>query len=122
MIGTFAAFVTYEIVFCLNDIEPRATVSWAIAFVIGMFRQHHLHRVLAFPATRVRYGVSLQREWLSSVLVLIFGLALNYFLTERVGLHHRYAWATCLISVAGLEYGLLKFFVFRRTRRQEGGP
>lgn len=117
-IGTAAAFVTYEIVFHFNWLEPRATISWAIAFVIGVFRQHHLHRVLSFPSSPVRYGVSLRRDWLASLLVLICSVIANFTLTERIALHHRQAWAICLIGASGLEYALLKFFVFRRSRLQ----
>ena len=111
-IGTFLAWVTYELVHYLNPIEPRATTSWAFAFSIGVFRQHHLHRRLSFPASLRSYSGSLSREAAASVFILIIGTALNYWLTESVGLHHRIAWLGCLISVAVLEYGLMKFFVF----------
>ncbi len=120
-IGTAASYVTYEVVFFLNSIEPHATTSWAISFVIGVFRQHHLHRYLAFPKTTERYGVTLQREWLASLTVFLFSVGLNFYLTEKLSFHHRIAWAACVTSAAGLEYGLLKFFVFRRNKQQASG-
>ena len=120
-IGTAASYVTYEVVFFLNSIEPRATTSWAIAFVIGVFRQHHLHRYLAFPKTAERYKVTLQREWLASLTVFLFSVGLNFYLTQKLSFHHRIAWVACVASAAGVEYGLLKFFVFRQTMQRKSG-
>lgn len=119
-IGTVASFITYEIVFFLNTVEPRATTSWTLSFTIGVFRQHHLQRWLAFPNTRTRYGVSLKREWLASILVLVVSAALNFLCTELMHLNHRVAWAICLIFAAGMEYCALKFFVFRSNRQRRG--
>ena len=118
-IGTIASYATYELVFWVNFIEPRATTSWAISFVIGVFRQHHLHRHLSFPKASAAYNVTLQREWLSSLIVLIFSVGLNFYLTQKLSFHHRMAWAICITSAAGVEYGLLKFFVFRRTQSRK---
>lgn len=117
-IGTIASYVTYEVVFFFNDIEPRATTSWTISFVIGVFRQHHLHRYLSFPKTTARYEVTLKRGWFASFLVLVVSVALNYYLTEILSMHHRVAWGACLLSAAGFEYGLLKYFVFRKSKQR----
>lgn len=117
-IGTVASYITYEVVFFVNTLEPRATTSWAMSFVIGVFRQHHLHRHLSFPKTTARYEITLQRDWLASSIVLIFGVGLNYFLVEGLSLHHRIAWGICVVTAAGIEYGLLKFFVFRKSRKR----
>lgn len=113
-IGTLLAWLTYELVFFLNPLEPRGTTSWAVAFLIGIFRQHHIHRVLSFPNSRLRYSGSLSREAVASFVILFVVAGLNFLLTQRHGFHHRLAWGLCLISVAALEYGLMKFFIFRR--------
>jgi putative flippase GtrA len=115
-IGTVLAWVTYEMVYALNGLEPRATTSWAIAFTIGIFRQHHLHRTLSFPAVRLNYGISLGREVLASLVIITASAVLNYTLTIVADLHHRLAWVVCLVSVATLEYALMKLFVFRSRR------
>lgn len=120
-IGTVASYLTYEAVFFVNRIEPRATTSWTLSFAIGVFRQHHLHRYLSFPKTTARYEVTLQREWLASLIVLIGSVGLNFYLTQTLSLQHRIAWVACVVSAAGLEYGLLKFFVFRRSKKRKSG-
>lgn len=114
-IGTVLAWLTYEIVYALNKIEPRATTSWVLAFIMAIFRQHHLHRNLSFPNNQNSYLVSLSREILSSVWILCASAGLNYGIVSALGLHHRAGWVICLIAVAALEYALMKFYVFRRT-------
>ena len=120
-IGTVLAWITYEIIYYVNWFEPKATTSWTMAFVIGVFRQHHLHRTLSFPQIDVSYGTSLKRDALASILVATAGTLLNYVLTERIGLHHRQAWGACLVGVATLEYVFLKTFVFRGRRSKGTG-
>ena len=112
-IGTVLAWLTYEIIYLINPFEPRATTSWTAAFLIGIFRQHHLHRTLAFYKSTRSYSGSLSREAAAALLILIIGIFLNFWLTNHWDIHHRAAWAICLVSVAMLEYGLMKFFVFR---------
>ena len=111
-IGTVLAWLTYELIFYLNPFEPRATSSWTVAFVIGVFRQHHLHRTLSFPGTVRSYSGSLRRVSAMALLVLVIGTSLNYWFVQSLQIHHRVAWAGCLVSVAALEYALMKFFVF----------
>jgi putative flippase GtrA len=53
-VGVVLGFVTYEIVYVLNPFSPKATVSWTIAFVIGIARQHALHR--KFPS-RIKHHI-----------------------------------------------------------------
>jgi len=118
-IGTVLAWITYEVVFALNGIEPRATTTWIFAFLIGVFRQHHMHRTLSFPSVRAAYCTSLRREALASVCILGASAGLNYWLTAVSGLHHRLAWAVCLAGVAALEYALMKLYVFRSRRSED---
>lgn len=112
-IGTVLAWITYEIVHFLNPLEPKATTSWGIAFAIGVLRQHHLHRTLSFPRNGVPYGLSLWRDILGSIGILVASVVLNFVLTQKGGVHHRVAWAICLASVAVFDYLMMKFFVFR---------
>ena len=118
-IGTILAWITYEIVHFLNPFEPKATASWGIAFCIGILRQHHLHRTLSFPKNGVPYGLSLWRDVLASIGILLASVTLNFFLTQTVGVHHRVAWAICLTSVTVFDYLMMKFFVFRRIEPSE---
>ena len=120
-IGTVLAWITYELVFWANPLEPRAASSWFMAFVIGIFRQHHLHRTISFPDTDGSYAASLRRDVVASIGILSLSTLLNYLVTEVAGLHHRAGWVACVAFVAGFEYLVMKLFVFPR-RRRTGAP
>ncbi|MHA3980012.1 GtrA family protein [Halovulum sp. GXIMD14794] len=113
LINTVLAWITYEIVYALNGLDSRATTSWVIAFTIGIFRQHHLHRRLSFPNNRNSYLISLTREIWSSIWILAASAGLNYTLVSIFGFHHRTTWAVCLLTVAALDYTMMKLYVFR---------
>jgi len=111
--GAAMSWVTYEAIFFINPFEPRATLSWLLAFVIGVVRQHHLHRQFAFPYTEVAYRTSLRRLAITSVTVALMVGTTNYALVTLVGLHHRLVWVLCLMLVAASNFAALKLFVFR---------
>ena len=111
--GVILSWVTYEIVYLINFLEPRASTSWFISFVLGVIRQHHLHRLISFPETETRYLTSLRRDFVSSIGLLFASSTLNWILTEPLDLHHRLAWAVCIVTVAGCTYILMKTYIFR---------
>ncbi len=112
-VGTVLAWLTYEVIYFLNPLEPRATLSWVFAFFLGIFRQHHLHRTLSFPETHTTYETSLRREALVSTCIIVTSAGLNLWLSKVAMIHHRLASGFCLISVAALEFVLMKLYVFR---------
>ncbi len=116
LIGTVLSWVTYETVYFLNPFEPRASTSWAVSFTIGVFRQHHLHRTLSFPQTAVPYRTSLLRDIIASLIVIVLSTTLNFTLNEIGKINHRTAWAICLVSVAAIDYLLIKLYVFPGRR------
>lgn len=116
-IGTVLAWITYELVFWANPFEPRASSSWFVAFFIGIFRQHHLHRTISFPRTDGSYAASLRRDFVASIGIAILSTSLNYLVTEVAEMNHRAAWVLCVAFVAAFEYLLMKVFVFPERRR-----
>ena len=111
-IGLVIALITYEIIFVLNPFEPRAAISWLVAFSIGVARQHALHRWLTFTQ-HVAYWPSLGRAYVMDSGAAIISTGLNWMLTEIWGINHRLAWLICMTMVAVLNYVLLKRYVFR---------
>lgn len=112
-IGAAASWLTYEIVFFLNPLEPRATLSWILAYCLGVLRQHHLHRLISFPDAPARYGASLARDYASSAVILGGSACLDWILAEGAAVDHRLAWllCTCFVGLSG--YFAMKTFVFR---------
>ena len=112
-LGALTGWVTYEIVYLVNPLLPRATTSWTIAFLVGVPRQHALHRWLTFTH-KTPYWPSLGRAYVMYSASLLFGTGLDWVLTEPLGVHHRVAWLCCLVMTALISLFLLRSFVFAR--------
>ena len=111
-LGALIGLITYEIIYYLNPFNPRATLSWVLAFLIGVTRQHALHRHFTF-LYKTPYWKSLYRAYVLDFGDLIFGAALNWFLTVILHLHHRIAWGCCLLLTALISLLFLKQYVFK---------
>ena len=116
IVGVLIGLITYEIVYFFNPFEPKATSSWFIAFIIGIARQHGLHRSFTFSHKTV-YWRSLFRAYIMYSGSLLIGTGLNWFLTEVMFVNHRIAWACCLLTTALISFFFLKKYVFNLNRR-----
>ena len=114
-IGVILGFITYEIVYYLNPFSPKATVSWTIAFLIGVARQHALHRHFTF-LHKTSYFKSLYRAYVVDIGALAFSTGLNWFLIEICHMHHRIVWGICLLTSALISLVFLKKYIFKRTQ------
>jgi putative flippase GtrA len=112
IIGAFTGFITYEIIYYLNPLHPKASTSWFLAYIIGVARQHALHRWLTFNH-KASYWKSLYKAYIMYSGSLLVSSALNWFLTEILYLNHRLAWACCLLTTALISLVFLKRYVFK---------
>ena len=113
ILGTAVGWLTYELLYWLNPVngEWRATTSWLIGFLIGVARQHGLHRWFTFTHYSP-YWKSLGRAYVFYAATTAITSAANYYLTAVLGLHHRLAYFICL-TISGLMTLLfIKRFVF----------
>lgn len=111
-IGVILGFVTYEIVYYLNPFSPKATISWMLAFVIGIARQHALHRYFTF-SHKGSYFKSLYRAYVVDVGALLLSTGLNWFLIEILELPHRLVWGICLLATGVISLVFLKRYIFK---------
>ena len=117
LFGTLVSWLTYELIFLINPIEPRATTSWFLTYLTAVVRQHHLHRIISFPGPKANYAATFRRQVVVNGTLLCLGGGLNYVLVEIADMHHRLAWLICMALVATSNYLSMKFFVFRRHQR-----
>ena len=116
--GAGIGFITYELIYWLNPLVTfRATTSWTVSFILGVVRQHGLHRLLTFTH-RSPYWKSLTRAYLFYSISALFGALLNYFFTVHLMIHHRLAWLACLAVTALMSMLFLKRLVFIRHTDQ----
>jgi putative flippase GtrA len=113
ILGVAIGYFTYEIIFNVNPIEPKATVSWCLAFFIGVARQHALHRWLTF-VHKPPYWKSLFRAYAMYSMSFALGSCLNWIFVERLLLNHRMAWFLCLFVTTAISFFLLKKYVFKQ--------
>ena len=115
ILGVIIGYVTYEIIYHFNPLNPKASSSWFVAFIIGVTRQHALHRWLTF-SHKTPYWRSLFRAYIMYSGSLFIGTGVNWLLTEIFFLNHRIAWGCCLIITASISFFLLKNYVFNFNR------
>jgi putative flippase GtrA len=113
LIGASIGWVSYEVVYALNPATNyRATSSWAIAWVVSVWRQHALHSRLTFidqpPATD-----SLRRAYAYSAGSGLLGLLVNLQLTVGLGVSHRIAWLVGVLLSAVVSLLFLKRLVYQ---------
>ena len=112
IIGALIGFITYEIIYYFNPISPKASSSWFLSFIIGVVRQHGLHRWLTF-SHKTSYWKSLYRAYVMYSGSLLITSGFNWVLTEVVLLNHRIAWGCCLLMTALISLIFLKKYVFK---------
>jgi putative flippase GtrA len=115
VLGALIGLVTYEIVYFVNPIEPRAPVSWLVSFAVGVPRQYSLHRWLTFRSD-VPYGPRLARAYSLYAAIALLTTALNWLLVEQFGLPHRLAWLACIATTGLINLFALKPLVFVNRR------
>lgn len=113
IIGASFGYITYEIIYYLNPITPKASSSWFISFIIDVVRQHALHRWLTF-SHKTPYWKSLGRAYILYSGSLLFTSGFNWLLTERILLNYRIAWGCCLLLKALISLVFLKNYVFKK--------
>ena len=113
-IGAAVGLLTYEVIYFVMPAWYRATTSWALAFLVGVARQHGLHRWLTFPDDACPYWSSLYRAYGMYSGTFVLGATLNWVLVEQLKMHYRQAWGCCLITTVGVSFIFLRRFVFRR--------
>ena len=116
-IGAFLGLIIYELIYQINPMTHRATSSWLLAFVLGVARQHGLHRWLTFQS-KSPYWSSLFRAYLMYSGSLVLGLILNIVLIDVFNINHRIAWLSCLILTAFISLFFLKKFVFKKELKR----
>jgi putative flippase GtrA len=112
LLGVIIGFITYEIIYLINPLRPRASSSWLMAQTIGIARQHALHRWLTFHHF-TPYWKSLFRAYLMYSASLVLTSGLNWYLTEIIQMHHRIAWIICLLLAAMISLIFLRKYVFK---------
>lgn len=113
LLGAMIGLVTYQLIYFVNPLHPRAPTSWLAAFVIGVPRQYSLHRSLTFGST-VPYAPHLARAYALYACIAVVTTSLNWLLVERLAVTHNAAWFACIATTGLINFFALEPLVFRR--------
>ena len=111
IVGALIGLLTYNILYLLIPLQPRATICWTLSFFIGIARQHGLHRTFTFTH-QTPYFESLLRAYVMYSGSAAIGIIVNYILTRIFFTNHIVAWLVCLVITAGISFLFLKKKVF----------
>jgi putative flippase GtrA len=115
LLGALIGLVTYQLIYWINPLEPRATTSWFASFLVGVPRQYSLHRRLTF-ASQVPYAPRLARAYVLYACIAAITTTLNWLLVERLHVPHHLAWLACIGTTGLINLFALKPLVFGPTR------
>jgi putative flippase GtrA len=115
--GALIGLATYQLIYWINPLQPRATTSWLAAFIIGVPRQYSLHRSFTFRSS-VPYAPHLARAYVLYACIAIVTTSLNWLLVERLAVPHHLAWLACISTTGAINLFALKRLVF--SQRAEG--
>ena len=103
----------YEVIYWATDphtIYP-ATVAWAIAYTIGSFEAHFMHRSLTFKST-VDYKESLYWAFVVYGVIGIVSTTSEHILVYVFDIHHRIAWALNMCAFGFMMFLGLRLLAF----------
>ncbi|WP_299228536.1 GtrA family protein [uncultured Psychroserpens sp.] len=112
VIGAIIGFITYEIIYYFNPFTLKVTLSWIIAFIIGVARQHALHRYFTFR-DRTNYLKSLYRAYIVDIGALLYSTGLSWLLSKFTSFSYRLIWLICFLSTAIIGLAFLKRYIFK---------
>ena len=112
-IGVSVGWIVYNIIYFLNPFESaKATSSWVIAYILGVFRQHGLHYFLTFTESRTPYKKSLKGAFVAYSIGMLLSTIVNLYLNEEIGLNYNISWLFSVIFSVGINYWSLKKLAF----------
>jgi len=114
-LGALIGLVTYQLIYWVNPLQPRATTSWLAAFIVGVPRQYSLHRALTFAST-APFAPRLARAYGLYTCVAVVTTSLNWLLVERLAVPHHLAWLVCITTTGLINLFALKPLVFGEKR------
>jgi putative flippase GtrA len=109
--GALIGLATYQLIYWINPLQPRAPTSWLAAFIIGVPRQYSLHRSFTFKSD-VPYAPRLARAYVLYSCIAIVTTSLNWWLVERLAVPHHLAWLACISTTGAINLFALKPLVF----------
>jgi putative flippase GtrA len=102
----------YEAIYWMDPLSLYpATVAWAVAYIIGSFEAHYMHRSLTFKST-IDYKESLYWAFIVYGVIGIVSTISEHLLVYVFDVHHRIAWAVNMCAFGFMMFLGLRLLAF----------
>jgi putative flippase GtrA len=101
----------YETVYWLDISIYPATVAWAIAYLIGSFEAHYMHRAFTFKSN-ASYKDSLYWAFVVYGVIGVLSTISEHLLVYTFDVHHRIAWAINMCAFGFMMFLGLRLLAF----------
>lgn len=102
----------YEIMYWLDPLTVYpATVAWAIAYIVGSFEAHYLHRTFTFKSN-ASYKESLYWALIVYGTIGVLSTISEHVLVYVFEIHHRIAWALNMCAFGFMMFLGLRLLAF----------
>jgi putative flippase GtrA len=118
LVGALIGLATYQLIYWINPVQPRAATSWLVAFIIAVPRQYSLHRSLTFRSD-APYVPHLARAYVLYSCIAVVTTSLNWWLVERLAVPHHLAWLACISTTGAINLFALKPLVFSQRAKSD---
>ena len=115
LFGVLIGWLIYNLIYILApESDNRATISWGIAYVLAIFRQHALHYMLTFKESDASYLESLFGAFLVYGLGFFITTYVNSQLNTTIGLYHQFSYFLTVAIGVVYNYIFLKKLAFKK--------
>lgn len=111
--GVVIGWFVYNIIYFLNPIDAyKATFTWTLAYIFGVWQQHGLHWNFTFERNNLSYFKSLRGSYIAYSMGLFISISVNFSLVEVFEIHHQLAWLFSVGSSVAVNFVFLKKYAF----------
>ncbi len=113
VIGNLIGLAIYALIYSTVQLEPRAAISWFLSALVGIWKQHGLHRMFTFTDSRDSYSRSLGKGYLGYSVIITSGTLVHWFIVSILGVYHYYSWFITKAFNLSFSFLVLRKFVFK---------
>lgn len=111
--GVILGWFIYNIFYFFNPFDAyKATITWSISYIFGVWQQHALHWKFTFDTSGLNYFGSLKGSYFAYSFGLVVSVLINFVLVETVEIHHQLAWIFSVGSSVIVNFTFLKKYAF----------
>ena len=107
--GVVIGWFVNNIIYFLNPVNAyKATLTWTLAYIVGVWQQPGLHWNFTCECSNLSYFKSLKGSYIAYSMGLFISITVNFSLVEVFEIHHQLAWLFSVASSVAVNFVFLK--------------